>query len=67
LSSPKVVHEEIDRKLALTCDDLGDQTLKNIAAPIRVYRIADRGSRTPDAEALPLPNKPSIAVLLSPT
>ena len=59
----KKVHDEIDRKLALTCDDLGDQTLKNIAAPIRVYRIADRGSRTADAEALPLPNKPSIAVL----
>jgi TolB-like protein/class 3 adenylate cyclase len=46
--------------------DIGEQSLKNIARPLRVYRIGS-GSATeqptiPPA-ALPLPDKPSIAVL----
>jgi len=46
--------------------DLGEQTLKNIARPLRVYRVgtalAARQPISPPA-ALPLPDKPSIAVL----
>jgi adenylate cyclase len=46
--------------------DLGEQSLKNIARPLRVYRMgsspASEQPRTPPA-ALPLPDKPSIAVL----
>jgi adenylate cyclase len=46
--------------------DMGDQSLKNIARPLRVYRIgpvpATKEANTPSA-ALPLPEKPSIAVL----
>jgi adenylate cyclase len=42
--------------------DMGEQRLKNIARPIRVYR-AYPGSAEPTAPALPLPDKPSIAVL----
>jgi len=41
--------------------DLGEQTLKNIARPVRVYRIDLAGTRP--ATTLPLPDKPSIAVL----
>ena len=44
--------------------DIGEQNLKNIARPLRVYRV--RATRThPDANAppLPLPDKPSIAVM----
>ena len=33
------VHEEIERKLPLVYDDLGEQIFKNIAAPTRVYRV----------------------------
>ena len=47
--------------------DIGEQGLKNIARPLRVYRIGPapvpERPITPPA-ALPLPDKPSIAVLL---
>ncbi len=33
------VHEQIKNKLALDCDDLGDQTVKNITDPVRVHRV----------------------------
>ena len=46
--------------------DLGEQSLKNIARPLRVYRVGSLPTaRQPisPAAALPLPDKPSIAVL----
>jgi TolB-like protein/class 3 adenylate cyclase len=46
--------------------DVGEQTLKNIAQPLRVYRVGSSpASNHPIAPtaALPLPDKPSIAVL----
>jgi TolB-like protein/class 3 adenylate cyclase/Tfp pilus assembly protein PilF len=46
--------------------DLGEQSLKNIARPLRVYRVgSSSAARQPTslAAALPLPDKPSIAVL----
>jgi len=46
--------------------DLGEQSLKNIARPLRVYRVelaaATKQAVTPPT-ALPLPDNPSIAVL----
>ncbi len=43
--------------------DTGEQTLKNIAKPIRVWSWTD-GNTTSDPDApLPLPDKPSLAVL----
>ena len=51
------------RKLALTFDDLGEQLLKNIATPIRVYRVAGQREQASISGPLPLPTKPSIAVL----
>jgi class 3 adenylate cyclase len=33
------VYEQIRHKLALPCEDLGEQTVKNIAQPIRVWRV----------------------------
>jgi TolB-like protein/class 3 adenylate cyclase len=53
-------------KLNLAFEDMGQQQLKNIAHPVRVYRIrADRlGDAAVGAQpALALPDKPSIAVL----
>src|SRR5262245_44550575 len=46
--------------------DLGEQQLKNIAQPVRVYRISDQQlAAAPETAkpALALPDKPSIAVL----
>ena len=38
------VHEEIQNKLALSCEDLGEQQVKNIAKPVRVFRVLPRAS-----------------------
>jgi TolB-like protein/class 3 adenylate cyclase len=46
--------------------DMGEQSLKNIAQPLRVYRIGPRpapNQATIPPASLPLPDKPSIAVL----
>ena len=59
------VQEDAAGKLDLAFEDLGDQTLKNIARPVRAYRVA-AASASPtalEAPALMLPDKPSIAVL----
>jgi TolB-like protein/class 3 adenylate cyclase len=53
-------------KLDLAFEDMGQQELKNIARPLRVYRVrAGRVSETMAAAqpSLALPDKPSIAVL----
>jgi adenylate cyclase len=54
-------------KVSFEVEDAGEQTLKNIARPVHVYRIIVDPSRrqpTPSARpALALPDKPSIAVL----
>src|SRR5499427_3075506 len=59
------VQEDAAGKLDLAFEDLGDQALKNIARPVRAYRVAT-ASASPtalEAPALTLPDKPSIAVL----
>jgi adenylate cyclase len=57
------VQEDSTGKLDLAFEDIGEQALKNIARPLRVYRVRS-GTATPQpAAALPLPDKPSIAVL----
>ena len=62
------VRDAIAGKLPASFTDLGLKTLKNIEEPLRAYALSPRtGSLSPGAsragEALPLPNKPSIAVL----
>ena len=57
------VQEDAAGKLALSFEDLGEQQLKNIARAVRVYRIRGETSAAQPAPALPLPDKPSIAVL----
>ena len=64
------VQEDAAGRLDLAFDDLGEQTLKNIARPVRVYRVRVTPTETtPNATpverttALALPDKPSIAVL----
>jgi adenylate cyclase len=43
--------------------DTGEQSLKNITRPIRVYRVVPERLAEARHPALPLPDKPSIAVL----
>jgi TolB-like protein/class 3 adenylate cyclase len=78
-------HEQVRDKLDLAYEDMGEQQVKNIARPVRVYRVGGPASRpqsplsnpppragegsaigrvgAADPLALPLPDKPSIAVL----
>jgi len=62
----RVVHDQVRDKLGLGFEDLGERQLKNIARPVRVFRIAtpDIGLRIQSANpTLAIPDKPSIAVL----
>ena len=45
------VHDQIRDKLDLTFDDMGEQSLKNIARPLRVYRVQLAAERTPKPHA----------------
>jgi TolB-like protein len=56
-------HGQINNKLPLAFDDLGEQQVKNIAQAIRVYRVQIEKPAALPVAALPLPDKPSIAVL----
>jgi adenylate cyclase len=58
----RVVRDQVRDKLDFVFEDLGEQQVKNIARPIRVYRTAIAESPRPRAP-LPLPDKPSLAVL----
>jgi TolB-like protein/class 3 adenylate cyclase len=64
-------YRQVRGKIAIGCDDLGLQTLKNIADPMRVWRVrigdssavTSKPSSSPIDQPLVLPDKPSIAVL----
>src|SRR5271156_364017 len=64
------VRDHIGDRLDLAFNDMGDQSLKNIARPVRVYRVRLGGTEGRTAAVsvesrpvLALPDKPSIAVL----
>src|SRR6201984_1378116 len=86
----RVVRDQVRDRLDFLFEDLGEQQVKNIARPVRVYRVRPerphphppppqggggerrrrgggeevaRGAGGGPAEPLPLPDKPSIAVL----
>jgi adenylate cyclase len=73
----RVVRDEVRDKLDVAFDDLGERSLKNITRPIRVFRVrlgpihaeprikvlGKAGAGGTAAPPLPLPEKPSIAVL----
>src|SRR6266699_7029461 len=59
-------HRQIRGKVEITFEDMGPQVLKNIAEPMRVWRVPYGRAvpnRWPVDETLALPDKPSIAVL----
>ena len=65
-------YRQVRGKVEIACDDMGPQPLKNIAQPMRVWRVrlggqiasmVQPGSPAGQAPALALSDKPSIAVL----
>jgi class 3 adenylate cyclase/TolB-like protein len=68
----RVVRDQVRDKVDFAFEDLGDQQVKNIARPVRVYRMSPpAGDGAPAAassevlgtQGLALPDRPSIAVL----
>jgi TolB-like protein/class 3 adenylate cyclase len=60
------VHDHVRDRLPFVFEDLGEQQVKNIARPVRVYRVRDNTAAkalSQTSPVLPLPDKPSIAVL----
>jgi adenylate cyclase len=55
------VHETVRGRLNCGFEDWGEQSLKNIAMPVRVYRATPHAAQC--RPALALPDRPSIAVL----
>jgi adenylate cyclase len=58
-----MVRDQIGTKLPVAYSDLGEQQVKNIAQPIRAYRVRGEATIGVTATPRPLPDKPSIAVL----
>ena len=62
----RVVRDQVRDKLDFAFEDMGEQQVKNIARPVRVYRVRATASERPNTIAVPaltLPDKPSVAVL----
>jgi adenylate cyclase len=62
------VYDQVANKLGLEYENLGEHQVKNITMPIRIFRVLvknDLSERLAFEEhtALPLPDKPSIAIL----
>ncbi len=65
----RVVRDQVRDKLDFSFEDLGDQTVKNIARPVRVFRVGTNieetalPSTTAEIAILEMSERPSIAVL----
>ncbi len=56
------IHRQARGKVSVAFEDLGERRLKNISEPVHLYHVL--GSAASDTDAsLPLPAKPSIAVI----
>ena len=55
-------YDQVRNKVAMAFDDLGPQSLKNIAEPVRAYRVAGT-PRVALAASKTIADKPSIALL----
>ncbi len=57
------VHEEVRGKIDAAFADMGEQLLKNIATPVRAYRVGYAAAASAAGSAHTLSDKPSLAVL----
>jgi TolB-like protein/class 3 adenylate cyclase/Flp pilus assembly protein TadD len=51
----RMVRDQIRDKLSYPCEDLGEQSVKNIARPVRVYALRPEGLATLSRPGLPRP------------
>lgn len=58
----RVVHDQVRDKLGFDFEDMGEREMKNIARPVRVYRVRMRPPTVAD-EPAPVLDRPSVAVL----
>lgn len=56
-------HEQVRKILPFVYDDLGSQSVKNLDEPVRAFAVGNPGRLAEPDKTLPLPDKPSIAVL----
>ncbi len=61
----RAVHEQVQGRGDVVFEDLGEQSLKNIARPVRAFRAGLATTAQPPVNrvSLALPDRPSIAVL----
>jgi TolB-like protein/cytochrome c-type biogenesis protein CcmH/NrfG len=59
----RTVFNHVRGKVKFGFDDLGEQSLKNIVEPVRIYRVRSEGKAATATPELALPDKPSIVVL----
>jgi TolB-like protein len=59
----RTVFDHVHGKVRFAFDDLGEQQLKNIAEPVRTYRLRPDRETIAAPSARALPDQPSIAVL----
>src|SRR5829696_8082836 len=57
------IYEEVEGKIGHSFESRGEQQVKNIVRPVRVYALPGATRQQPEPRSLPLPDKPSIAVL----
>ena len=57
------VWKQLAGKSSVAFEDIGERKLKNMAQPVRVFRWGEATAAAVPATPLPLPEKPSIAVL----
>ncbi len=57
------VYDEVKNRLELIYSDLGQQHLKNIAEPVRVYRVHSRSTQQEEKSISAILDRPSVAVL----
>jgi adenylate cyclase len=57
------VRDYVGNKLPIVFRDCGERSVKNIAEPVRAYRVGSGSIALAEKPALALPDKPSLAVL----
>ena len=57
------VFRQVHGRLDAGLEDLGNHELKNIAKPVRVYRVGDKASKTSGAANMSFVARPAVAVL----
>src|SRR5262249_44053412 len=59
----RAVRDSVRDRLEVVLEDLGERSVKNIARPVRVFRIGHAEGARPEPRPASVPDKPSIAVL----